>query len=174
MICERGVHGVGMRQIAADAEGPRGSLQRYFPGGKNQILIEAIDLAFARAVHGTHRAAIEAETIEEAISMIVEPWRSMLIAYDFAVGCPVASFVVDASGVPTLREQAHERFTSWRDGIEVVLRKFGHDEKAARDEAVLIMSALEGAALVARAARDVEPLDTVARLLTRSAEHRVP
>ena len=49
MICERGVHGVGMRQIAADAEGSRGSLQRYFPGGKNQILIEARRLSKAPA-----------------------------------------------------------------------------------------------------------------------------
>lgn len=170
MICERGVHGVGMRQIAADAEGSRGSLQRYFPGGKNQILIEAIDLAFAQAVEGTRRAAVDAENLADAIAMIVAPWRSMLIDYDFAVGCPIAAFVVDASSVPPLREQANARFTMWREGIEAVYRQHGRNRELAREEAVLVMAALEGAALMARAAREVEPIDTVERLLVKRAE----
>lgn len=164
MIRERGVTGVGLRQIAADADGPRGSLQRYFPGGKTQVLLEAIDLAVDDFAAGT-RAAAEAETLPDAVGMIVSSWREVLVDSDFTVGCPIASFVVDVSAVDPLRERADERFTHWRKGIAAIYRRFGYDRSAAWDEAILVMSALEGAALVARAARDIEAIDAVERLL---------
>src|SRR5215467_3751972 len=37
-----GVAGVGMREVAARARAPRGSLQHYFPGGKEQVVNEAV------------------------------------------------------------------------------------------------------------------------------------
>lgn len=166
MICERGVSGVGMRQIAADARGPRGSLQRYFPGGKNQILIEAIDLALAGVLDGT-RAAAEANDFPTAIAMIVAPWRDMLTTYDFTLGCPIAAFVVDASSVAPLREQAEKRFTLWRNEIRSVLSNFGYSPDAAEEEALLLMSALEGATLVARATRSLDSVDAVERRFSR-------
>lgn len=162
MICERGVSGVGMRQIAADAHGPRGSLQRYFPGGKNQILIEAIDLALTGVLDAT-RAAAGAEDLPTAIAMIVAPWRNMLLDYNFTVGCPIAAFVVDASSVPQLREHAEERFALWRTEIEAALLTFGYENDVAGEEALLLMSALEGATLVARATRSIDPVDAVER-----------
>ncbi|GGF10399.1 TetR/AcrR family transcriptional regulator [Williamsia phyllosphaerae] len=164
MIRERGVTGVGLRQIAADADGPRGSLQRYFPGGKTQVLLEAIDLAVDDFAAGT-RAAAEAETLPDAVRMIVASWREVLTDSDFTVGCPIASFVVDVSSVDPLRERADERFSNWRKAIAAIYRRFGYDRSAAWDEAILVISALEGAALVARAARDIEAIDVVEKLL---------
>src|SRR4030088_2368075 len=34
LMRERGIHGVGLREIVVHSGGPRGSLGRYFPGGK--------------------------------------------------------------------------------------------------------------------------------------------
>jgi AcrR family transcriptional regulator len=51
LVRERGVHGVGLREIVAHAGGPRGSLQRYFPGGKTQLIAEALDIGRGRAVN---------------------------------------------------------------------------------------------------------------------------
>ena len=42
---EGGVHSVGLREIVAHAGGPRGSLQRNFPGGKTQPIAEVLDAA---------------------------------------------------------------------------------------------------------------------------------
>ena len=57
LVRERGVHGVGLRQIVAHANGPRGSLQRYFPGGKTQLIIEALNLAGAEVLDATELRA---------------------------------------------------------------------------------------------------------------------
>ena len=164
MLRERGVTGVGMRQIAADAHGPRGSLQRYFPGGKAQVMTEALEVAVTDFAKGT-RDAEDAPDLASAISSIVESWRQVLLHSDFTAGCPIAAFVVDASESDPLREQAHERFTRWRTAVARIHRRFGYDRAAAWDEAALVISALEGAALVARAGRSIEPLDAVERLL---------
>jgi AcrR family transcriptional regulator len=45
LIRERGVHGVRLREVVAHSGGPRGSLGRFFPGGKTQLVTEAVDVA---------------------------------------------------------------------------------------------------------------------------------
>src|SRR6185312_2010194 len=47
LVRERGIHGVGLREVVAHSGGPRGSLGRFFPGGKTQLITEAIDVALA-------------------------------------------------------------------------------------------------------------------------------
>ena len=47
LMRERGIHGVGLREIVTHSGGPRGSLGRFFPGGKTQLMTEAIDVALA-------------------------------------------------------------------------------------------------------------------------------
>ena len=42
LIRRQGVSGTGMREIATEADAPRGSLQHYFPGGKEEIVSDAL------------------------------------------------------------------------------------------------------------------------------------
>src|SRR4051794_41302568 len=74
LVRERGVHGVGLRQIVAHADGPRGSLQRYFPGGKTQLITEALNLAGAEVLDATESGLVEAATLADAIEAIFAPW----------------------------------------------------------------------------------------------------
>src|SRR3954463_11821293 len=61
LMRERGIHGVGLREIVAHSGGPRGSLGRYFPGGKTQLMTEAIDVALAGLFDDLDRELTEAE-----------------------------------------------------------------------------------------------------------------
>src|SRR6476469_8888458 len=83
LVRERGVHGVGLRQIVAHADGPRGSLQRYFPGGKTQLISEAINLAAAEVWDDTESGLGEAANLTDAIDAIFAPWRQVLVDSDF-------------------------------------------------------------------------------------------
>src|ERR1700716_3524110 len=71
LIRERGIHGVGLREIVTHSGGPRGSLGRYFPGGKTQLMTEAIDVVVAELSDEVDRALTEAETFPDAIGVIV-------------------------------------------------------------------------------------------------------
>jgi len=91
LVRERGVHGVGLREIVAHAGGPRGSLQRYFPGGKTQLVAEALDLAGADLAADTEPKLSEARTLAAAIDAVIAPWRQLLLDSDFTLGCPIAA-----------------------------------------------------------------------------------
>jgi AcrR family transcriptional regulator len=174
LVRERGVHGVGLRQIVAHADGPRGSLQRYFPGGKTQLIAEALQLAGAEVLEDTESGLSDAATPADAIDAIVAPWRRVLVESNFTMGCPIAATVVDASGDDRLRQEAGALFDQWRDSVRAALVKFGARASSAEDDATALLAALEGALVLSRADQSTKPLDAVQRfftaLLTQAAD----
>lgn len=168
LVRERGVHGVGLRQIVAHADAPRGSLQRYFPGGKTQLITEALNLAGAEVLHDTQSGLSEAATVADAIDAIFAPWRQVLLESSFTMGCPLAATVVDASGDDRLREEARALLDRWRHAVHAALVKFGVHESTAEDDASVLLAALEGALILSRASQTTQPLDTVQRFFTTS------
>src|SRR3979409_2459446 len=108
LMRERGIHGVGLREIVTHSGGPRGSLGRYFPGGKTQLMTEAIDVVLAEPPDEGAGALADAETFPDAIGVIVAPWRRLLVDHDFALGCPLAATVVDAADNDDLRTHVND------------------------------------------------------------------
>ena len=168
LVRERGVHGVGLRQIVVHADGPRGSLQRYFPGGKTQLITEALNLVGAEMLHDTDSGLIEATTLADAIDAIFAPWRQVLVESNFTMGCPIAATVIDASGDDRLRQEARALLDQWRNRVHAALVEFGVQESTAKDDASVLLAALEGALILSRASQSTESLDTVQRFLTTS------
>ena len=111
LIRERGIHGTGLREVVAHSGGPRGSLGRFFPGGKTQLVTEAIDVALVDLFGDLEHKLGDAETFPEAIGVIVAPWRRLLVDYDFALGCPLAATICDAAdNDPSLRTHVRDAF----------------------------------------------------------------
>src|SRR6476659_9373068 len=73
LIRERGIHGVGLREIVTHSGGPRGSLGRFFPGGKTQLVTEAIDVVIAGLCAEVDEGITKAKTFPDAIGAIVAP-----------------------------------------------------------------------------------------------------
>jgi AcrR family transcriptional regulator len=169
LIRERGVHGVGLREVVAHSGGPRGSLGRYFPGGKTQLVTEAIDDALAGVYRELDRTLTEATTFAEAIDMIVAPWRGLLVGHDFALGCPLAATVVDAAENDDLRTHVDELLARWQAPVAEVYVKFGASPAEAEEHALVLLAALEGALILSRARRSTEPIDTVERFFASRA-----
>ena len=172
LIRERGIHGTGLREVVAHSGGPRGSLGRFFPGGKTQLVTEAIDVALAELFGDLERTLSEAETFPEAISVIVTPWRRLLVDHDFALGCPLAATICDAADNDSLRTHVVESFARWRAPVADAYARFGAPEAEAEAHATVLMAALEGALILARAQRNIEPLDTVERFFASRVPDR--
>ena len=174
LIRERGIHGVGLREIVVHSGGPRGSLGRYFPGGKAQLVTEALDLAAAELSDEVAEALTTAETFAEAIAAIVAPWRRLLIDHDFALGCPFAATVVDsAAESDELRGHVDDLFAQWRASVAQVYVDFGELPAVADEQSTVVLAALEGALILARARRSTEPLEAVERYFaTRPPDRR--
>jgi AcrR family transcriptional regulator len=163
LMRERGIHGVGLREIVVHSGGPRGSLGRYFPGGKTQLMTEAIDVVVAELSAEVDAALAQAETFPDAVGVIVAPWRRLLADHDFALGCPMAATVVDAADNDDLRVHVNELFAQWHASVADVYVKFGAPPSVADEQSTVLLAAIEGALILARARRSTEPLDTVQR-----------
>ena len=169
LIRERGIHGTGLREVVAHSGGPRGSLGRFFPGGKTQLVTEAIDVALSEIFGDFERTLSEAETFPEAIRVIVTPWRRLLVDHDFALGCPLAATICDAADNDSLRTLVSERLAGWRAPVADAYTRFEATRAEAEAHATVLMAALEGAVILARAQRNIEPLDTVERFFASRA-----
>jgi TetR/AcrR family transcriptional regulator, lmrAB and yxaGH operons repressor len=163
LMRERGIHGVGLREIVVHSGGPRGSLGRYFPGGKTQLMTEAIDVVVGEISAEVDEALTQAKTFSDAIGAIVAPWRRLLVDHDFALGCPLAATVVDAAENDQLRAHVHELLTQWQAAVADVYGRFGDPPSVAQQQTTVLLAAIEGALILARAQRSTEPLDTVER-----------
>ena len=169
LIRERGIHGTGLREVVTHSGGPRGSLGRFFPGGKTQLVAEAIDVAVAELFGDFERRLSEAETFPEAIGVIVTPWRRLLVDHDFALGCPLAATICDAADNESLRTHVSDLLAGWTAPVADAYTRFGSPQAEAEAEATVLVAALEGALILSRAQRSIEPLDAVERFFVARA-----
>jgi AcrR family transcriptional regulator len=161
LIREHGIHGTGLREVVAHSGGPRGSLGRFFPGGKTQLVAEAIDVALVELFGDLEGTLSEAESLPDAISLIVTPWRRVLVDHDFGLGCPLAATICDAADNDSLRTHVSGWLGRWRAPVVDAYTRFGTRQAEAEAHATVLLAALEGAVMLARAQRTIEPLDTV-------------
>jgi AcrR family transcriptional regulator len=174
LIRTQGVSTTGMRDVVAFAEAPRGSLQHYFPGGKDQLVREALlwsGDASGLLVRYLYRG-MEAPSPGKLLSELAAWWRSELLSSDFGAGCPlVAAAVEAAAGTDAMREAIGEALDHWQGPIAEALTDMGIPSARATNLAVLILSALEGAIVLARIRHDVTPLDIVVEELSPVLDH---
>jgi AcrR family transcriptional regulator len=172
-----GVSGNGLRDIVAAADAPRGSLQHYFPGGKDQIIDEALGWASSFAAGKVEAYLREARhpTPSGLFAMMVDQWREDLTRYGFERGCPLVAATSDVAATnDMLRDAASRGFDTWQKSITAGLRRMGIPRARAASLAVLMLSSLEGAIVLARAHHTVAPLNTVRREMQAILDGALP
>ncbi|OCB18780.1 TetR/AcrR family transcriptional regulator [Mycobacterium intracellulare] len=164
LIRERGAHATAISDVLEHSGAPRGSAYHYFPGGRTQLLCEAVDYA------GDHVAAIIADAASglDLIDTLIDKFRQQLLDSDFRAGCPIVAVSVeageqDAERMAPVVERAAAAFDRWTDLIAQRFIADGVARERAGELAVLATTALEGAILLARVRRDLMPLDVVRR-----------
>lgn len=167
LIRERGAHPTAIADVLQHSGAPRGSAYHYFPGGRTQLLCEAVDYAAEFMAERLGRAESSAQVLDDLFGY----YRTQLQDSDFRAGCPVVAVAVE-SGDPDKPEQsasvierAAAAFARWSDIIEQRLIADGVPRADAAGVAMLVLTSFEGAIVVARAARDVQPLDLIAAQL---------
>src|ERR1700759_3785592 len=160
LIRERGAHSTAISDVLEHSGAPRGSAYHYFPGGRTQLLCEAVDYA---AEYTAARVA-DADGSLAAIDVVVDGFRAQLTESDYRAGCPVVAVAVEADNPPVI-DRAAAAFASWTEMIQRRLEADGVAVGRAEELAMLVMTSIEGAIVVARTCRDVKPLDLIHRQL---------
>ena len=156
----RGYHGTGLNQVLSEGGLPKGSLYFHFPGGKEQLAAEAVDLAGGQLRTAMAEVLAAAEDPAAGMSAIIDHLIERMTASDFTLGCPVGTIAQDADA-DRVREACARTFAGWHDLLVEHLRHHGFGDRSA-DLATTLLALVEGAQLLARTCRDTAPLRAVA------------
>jgi AcrR family transcriptional regulator len=172
LIRERGARATSLDAILAHSGAPRGSVYHHFPGGREQLLREATAYSgeyVARKLErdrGGHPLA--------ALDALFDEYRGNLEASDFRAGCPVVAIAVESSpDGPDLRDCTRDAFERWRRAIAHGLKNHGIDAERADELALNAIASFEGAIVLCRSYRDLEPLERVRDELHRQVEEEL-
>jgi TetR/AcrR family transcriptional regulator, lmrAB and yxaGH operons repressor len=163
MIAERGLEGMSTREVLARTGAPRGSVYHYFPRGRAELIEAAIE--HSRRWMRDQILAIRAGTPAEVIAGYLGIWQRVLEATNFQAGCAAVG-VVTGGHDPEVLNRAAAAFSDAGDALAARFRAAGLTADEATQTATLLICAAEGAVILGRARRSVEPLALVARILT--------
>lgn len=166
LLRRQGYAATGLAQIVDEAQAPKGSLYFHFPGGKEELAAAALERAAER-----WRVAIDAVLAAEAepaaaLRGVVDVMAAELSASRFADGCPLATVALEvSSGDSGLATLCRVSFDRWLGVIAAKLVDAGRSPRDADDEALFVLSALEGALLLSQVQKSLAPLRVTGRRL---------
>lgn len=166
VIAAGGVDAMSLRELALQAGVPLGSTYHHFPGGKAQLVDEAVRLIGAQVTELIEHAPTQGTGT--VLQVFADRWRRVLEASDYTSGCPVAAAAVATD--PRHQEVAREVFADWHRALTKALRDSGVPAKRAGRLARTVVAATEGAVALARAAQTSDPLDEVVAELSELVE----
>ena len=164
LLRERGAAGVTIDAVLARSGAPRGSVYHHFPSGRGQLLREALEFAGDEITAKIDTAA--GDSSSALLHQFVDMWRAALIDSDYTAGCPVlAAAIGSGQDEQQLASLAAAIFARWREAAKQAYLREGFEPGEATALADTAIAAMEGAVVLCRAARSLEPLTDVARQL---------
>ncbi|WP_280305236.1 TetR/AcrR family transcriptional regulator [Nocardia abscessus] len=156
------VHGASatsVDRVLAATGAPRGSVYHHFPGGRTELITDAVSTAGELMSDYIERLARDDEPAT-ALDRFAAMWRRTLLDSDFRAGCPIFAVAVETNDeAPEFAHLAAEIFRRWQQALTGMLTR--HDVPADRADrlATLTVAAFEGAIALSRVHRDITPLD---------------
>ncbi len=169
LFLKQGYGGTGIAQILKGADAGSGSLYYFFPT-KEDLLLAVLDW---------YRANLCPEVVQPVFDRIRDPierifgildgYRQMLLWGEYELGCPIGNLALELNNShPAVRKRLAELFDDWCAVVRQCL-----DEAAGRlppntDTARLaqyVLVTMEGAVMLARSYRSIEPYLTAVGFL---------
>ncbi|CAJ1496980.1 TetR/AcrR family transcriptional regulator [[Mycobacterium] burgundiense] len=166
MVQERGVHATGLSDLLKRSSTARNSIYQHFPGGKQDLMVAAIEAAGSVVAGRIDRLAGNNDPAGIVRSLIAD-WVAVLEASEFATGCPIAAGALAGPDEPAITAAAADAFAGLRARVGAALVAAGATASAAETTSSVVVSAVEGALLQARAAKSVQPLRDVEDVLVK-------
>ena len=166
LLAQQGLQATSFSEVLKLTKAPRGSIYHHFPGGKDELVTEALKLLEKRTIKSIQD--LDGSNPEKIVEGFLGLWRYLLTTYDFSVGCSAVAVTV-ATNSPELLKQSESIFESWQKVLSKRFIKAGIKPKQAAEFTTTLIAASEGAVVMSRAAKSMEPFERVTvQLLARS------
>ena len=180
LIRRKGLNATSLRDVVSHVEASRGAIPHHFPGGKHQLLVEAVQFA-GEQVSVPLGQVLESQGSVRGLASFMTQWGKMLEDSQFDAGCPILVAAVEPydgedqpiPGLGSLREKTNQVFNDWHHLLKHALQREGVAPRRAESLCTLVVAAVEGSIALCRAQRSVQPLHEIQRELIPLLEQAI-
>jgi len=165
MLRESGMAGTGIKEVVARSGSPIGSLYHYFPGGKTQLVVEALGRHAERFPRLAARFLDGNKSAATALRAWFDTAADEFESRGADKGCAVGAVSLDVRATDhEIRRACEVAFDDW---IATVADRLPlRTERDRRSFATATVAAFEGAFVLARATKSGEPFRHAGRWLS--------
>jgi TetR/AcrR family transcriptional repressor of lmrAB and yxaGH operons len=168
----QGYHATGLNQIIKESSSPKGSLYYHFPGGKEEIAVEAVNHVGEIVLQRIRENLAKVSDCKEAISDFITNIALNVERSGFRAGGPITIIAMEtASTSTTLRQACQHIYDGWQAAFAEKLRAGGIDGSRAERMAALIIASIEGGVILCRTSQSREPLEHVSKEIHELIRH---
>lgn len=168
----QGYHATGLNQIIKESGSPKGSLYYYFPGGKEELAVEAVRQVGATVLNRIRENLQIVDNPAEAVQLFIRNIAIQVERSGFRAGGPITTIALETAGSSELlREACEDIYSGWRSAFAQKLENGGIEDSRAARIAGLIIASIEGGVILCRTAQSREPLEFIADELSILIRH---
>ncbi|MCW2797611.1 MAG: TetR family transcriptional regulator [Nocardioides sp.] len=162
----QGYGATGVKQVAAAAQAPIGSIYHHFPGGKREIAAAVLRTTGAAYIQLVPLLLDPYDDLVAGVGAFFEAAADDMENTGWANMCPVGTVTGEvADSEPGIRAVAAEVIGSWVDDASAYLVGRGVADPDARAVVFAMLGSLEGAFILSRGLRSSEPLRAAGRAM---------
>ena len=157
----KGYNGVGLAEILAAADAPKGSLYHHFPQGKTDLARAAAEWS-SEVMLAIIDAAFEGKSNwQGGVAHLMHKLAKLFDLTNLSNSCPIKAILFDGPGDQSFHDLYATIIRSWQDRLAQHGRRLGLSEDRARLEAETLLIAIEGGWMLARALRSSDVLRSI-------------
>jgi len=159
----RGYEGVGLNDIIGESGIPKGSLYHYFPKGKEQLAIEAINYTKEAVTSEIHEILERFEDPIKAFQAHILQLAENLVGDFDLLGMPIGTIAGEKySTSEPIRIACQSAFEDWQAVYIKKLLASGYSERQSKDLSIVINAMVEGGILLSLTTKSSTPLQVIA------------
>ena len=167
----KGYHATGLNEILRESNAPKGSLYYYFPDGKEQLALEAVNLTKVFVEKTIKERLAEIQDPVESIKNSIEEMADLIytqkdekIALSSTKKVSVNLIALETAATSeTLRKACESAFNAWQNAYTQKLIDGGFSREKAETLGLVIQSMIEGAIIMSLTKKSDAPFIEIAK-----------
>jgi len=160
----QGYHATGLNQVLRESGAPKGSLYYHFPGGKEQLALESLQVTRQFVLQNIEDGLRTSSDPTAATVNLINDLAERFEKDGLNRGIPIASLALESTMISEeIQEECQKAYRSFQQAFKAKLVSADYEAEHADELSVVLNSMIEGAFLISYTMGNSDPLKAVAR-----------